>query len=524
MRIERDIDGTATAPAARFFRAAGRGRRRSWLAAVAALLTALAVPAEELAFPGAVGWAATTPGGRGGEVLRVTNLENNGPGSFRAALSHDGPRIIVFEVGGVIDLDRETLRLEQPFVTIAGQTAPSPGITLIRGGVDIATHDVVMRHIRIRPGEAGAARGTWGEDAVSTASAYNVIVDHCSLTWATDENLSASGPRFTGETPDDWRRGTSHTLTYSHNLIAEGLADSVHPKFEHSKGSLIHDNVSEILIYGNLYAHNYERNPQFKGGVYGAIVNNFIYNPGQRAVHYNLMALEWGEVPFETGKMTAVGNVMRAGDGITDRVPDARRPRRSRILRPRQRRGGPDRRAAAHVRALRHGRGTAHRGARAAGVVGGARRPACRGSRGVGAEKRWRAALGSRSARHPGARRHRGGPRPDHRQRDASRRLPASRDDPPRVQPRRLAPGNDDAEKPGSPRRQRRRPRHLSRPLFSTVGARHCGRPVRSRALSRSPAMAGSNGNCPGRHKILCESATLRDHPPTHSPIFMSNA
>lgn len=313
MRIERDIDGTATAPAARFFRAAGRGRRRSWLAAVAALLTALAVPAEELAFPGAVGWAATTPGGRGGEVLRVTNLENNGPGSFRAALSHDGPRIIVFEVGGVIDLDRETLRLEQPFVTIAGQTAPSPGITLIRGGVDIATHDVVMRHIRIRPGEAGAARGTWGEDAVSTASAYNVIVDHCSLTWATDENLSASGPRFTGETPDDWRRGTSHTLTYSHNLIAEGLADSVHPKFEHSKGSLIHDNVSEILIYGNLYAHNYERNPQFKGGVYGAIVNNFIYNPGQRAVHYNLMALEWGEVPFETGKMTAVGNVMRAG-------------------------------------------------------------------------------------------------------------------------------------------------------------------------------------------------------------------
>jgi hypothetical protein len=284
-------------------------------AALGILLSGGALPAEEqVAFPGAVGWAAATPGGRGGEILRVATLEADGPGSLRAALDRDGPRIIVFEVGGVIDLDRATLRIEQPYVTIAGQTAPSPGITVIRGGLDVATHDVVIQHLRIRPGEAGAAKGSdWGEDAVSTASAYNLIVDHCSLTWATDENLSASGPRFTGESPDDWRGGTSHRITYSHNIIAEGLADSTHPKFEHSKGSLIHDNVSEILIYGNLYAHNYERNPQFKGGVHGAIVNNFIFNPGQRAVHYNLMALEWGDIPFETGKMTAIGNVMRAG-------------------------------------------------------------------------------------------------------------------------------------------------------------------------------------------------------------------
>jgi pectate lyase len=277
---------------------------------------------EQPAFPGAVGWAASTPGGRGGEILRVTSLDGDGPGSLRAALDHDGPRIIVFEVGGVIDLDRATLRIERPYVTIAGQTAPSPGITVIRGGLDVATHDVIIQHMRIRPGEAGAAKGSdWGEDAVSTASARNLIVDHCSLTWATDENLSASGPRFTGKTPDDWRSGTSHRVTFSHNIIAEGLADSTHPKFEHSKGSLIHDNVSEILIYGNLYAHNYERNPQFKGGVHGVIVNNFIFNPGQRAVHYNLMALEWGDVPFEVGKMAAVGNVMRAGQST--RLPIA---------------------------------------------------------------------------------------------------------------------------------------------------------------------------------------------------------
>lgn len=266
------------------------------------------------AFPGAVGWAATTPGGRGGRILVVTNLKSSGAGSLRAAIEAAGPRIVVFEVGGVIDLRKQTLRVTEPFLTIAGQTAPSPGITIIRGGMDIASHDIVIRHIRIRPGEAGSAKSSdWGEDSISTAAARNVIVDHCSLTWATDENLSASGPRFTGKTPEEWRRGTSNRITFSHNIIAEGLADSTHPKFEHSKGSLIHDNASDILIYGNLYAHNYERSPMFKGGVHGLVVNNFIYNPGQRAIHYNLMALEWGSVEFQPGKMTVVGNVVRAG-------------------------------------------------------------------------------------------------------------------------------------------------------------------------------------------------------------------
>lgn len=277
-------------------------------------LSPIVVSAEDVrAFPGAMGWASTTPGGRGGAILRVTNLNSAGEGSLRAALEADGPRIVVFEVAGVIDLDRETIRIRNPHLTVAGQTAPSPGITLIRGGLDIATHDVIVQHLRIRPGQAGAEPGTWGEDAISTVAAYDIIIDHCSLSWATDENLSASGPRFTGESPAQWRQGTSHRITFSHNLIAEGLAHSTHPKFEHSKGSLIHDNVTELFIYGNLYAHNMERSPLFKGGVQGVIVNNFIYNPGTRAVHYNLMALEWGDVPFVAGKMSLVGNVLRAG-------------------------------------------------------------------------------------------------------------------------------------------------------------------------------------------------------------------
>jgi len=102
-------------------------------------------------------------------------------------------------------------------------------------------------------------------------------------------------------------------ITFSNNLIGESLAYSTHSKGEHSKGSLIHDNVTGLLIVGNLYAHNYERSPLFKGGVHGVIVNNLIYNPGPRAIHYNLAPEEWGTVPFEVGKMTVIGNVLRAG-------------------------------------------------------------------------------------------------------------------------------------------------------------------------------------------------------------------
>jgi hypothetical protein len=229
----------------------------------------------------------------------------------------------VFEVGGVIDLGRQAIRISEPFLSIAGQTAPYPGITLIRGGIDVATHDVVIRHIRVRPGEAGADKRSGVDfDAISTVGAHNVIVDHCSLTWATDENLSASGPRFVegGKTLEDFRKATSQRITFSHNLIAEGLAHSTHGKGEHSKGSLIHDHVGEILIIGNLYAHNYERSPMFKGDVRGHIVNNLIYNPGPRAVHYNLIPEEWVGHDYLPAEMTLVGNVMRAGPSTPDDV------------------------------------------------------------------------------------------------------------------------------------------------------------------------------------------------------------
>ena len=295
-------------------------RVRGLTCGLAALLIALAAApvlaadAPALAFPGAQGAAAHTPGGRGGKIVRVTTLAADGPGSFKEAVSGKGPRIVVFEVGGVIDLGMKELRISEPFLTIAGQTAPHPGVTIIKGGLTIATHDVVIRHLRIRPGDGGLPKRSGDIDAITTVrGAHDVIVDHCSLTWATDENLSASSTRFHGENEAEWMANASRRITYSNNIVSEGLADSIHAKGEHSKGSLIHDHVNEVLIVGNLYAHNYERSPLFKGGARGQVINNLIYNPGQRAIHYNLIAEEWMGHAYSKGEMVVRGNVMRAG-------------------------------------------------------------------------------------------------------------------------------------------------------------------------------------------------------------------
>ena len=294
----------------------------TYLAALLFAATAAPAAAAAPAFPGAVGVAAETPGGRGGRIIRVTTLAADGPGSLKAAIDAKGPRIVVFEVGGVIDMGRTQIDIKSPFLTIAGQTAPSPGITLIRTGIDLKTHDVVIRHIRVRAGVDGQGpESGWEPDALSTVAARNVIIDHCTFSWAIDENLSASGPRFKGNTPDEWRAGTSNRITFSYNLLSEGLARASHPKGEHSKGTLIHDNATDILIWRNVYAHNVERNPLLKGGVKAAVVNNLIYDPGRRAIHYNLMALEWAGQPYQTGELSAVGNVLRGGPSTAPGLP-----------------------------------------------------------------------------------------------------------------------------------------------------------------------------------------------------------
>ena len=263
-------------------------------------------------FYGVEGWANQTLGGSGGKIIRVTNLNSSGPGSFREAVTKTSPRIIVFEVGGTINLQGSSIQIKSPFVTIAGQTAPAPGIMFKNGGISISTHDVIIQHISIRPGAAGKSVG-WEPDALSTNGASFTIIDHCSTSWAVDENCSASGPRFEGDNLKDWQTNTSHNVTISNCIIAEGLSNATHTKVEHSKGTLIHDNATNVLIQKNLYAHNKSRNPLFKGGAQGVICNNFIYNPGSDAIMYALNSSEWiGHEPVY-GKMSIVGNYLQYG-------------------------------------------------------------------------------------------------------------------------------------------------------------------------------------------------------------------
>ena len=265
--------------------------------------------------PGVLGWAADTAGGRRGQILRVTTLSATGPGSITEVVQARGPRIVVFEVGGIIDLAGKSLTISEPFLTIAGQTAPAPGITLIRGQISVKrVHDVVIQHIRVRAGEAGhKKKGGYEVHGIDHDSAWNIIIDHCSLSWGTDENLSASGPRFEGATPDEWRSNTSHRVTFSNCILAEGLGNSTHGKGEHSKGTLIHDNATGILIVGNLYASNRDRNPLAKAGVQAVIVNNWIANPGRAAIHHGAVAKEWTPHEFIPSRLAVVGNVMEAG-------------------------------------------------------------------------------------------------------------------------------------------------------------------------------------------------------------------
>lgn len=236
-------------------------------------------------------------------VIKVTSLEGTGDGSLRDALWKDGPRIIVFEVGGVIDLGKKDLTIKNPQVIVAGQTAPAPGITLIRGGISVSASQVLLQHLAIRPGDAGEKKGSgYTPDGISTSRAvHDVWVDHCSLTWAVDENLSASGY---GAPEGEFTR----RVYFRDCLVAEGLNDSSHEKGPHSKGTLILDGTREVAIVRCLYAANVERNPLFKPETSGVVVNCLMSSVGQRSLHAGGIPADDSKVSL--AKVAAVGNVV----------------------------------------------------------------------------------------------------------------------------------------------------------------------------------------------------------------------
>jgi pectate lyase len=222
------------------------------------------------AFPGAEGFGATTPGGRGGKVIAVTNLSDDGPGSFRAACEAEGPRIVIFRVSGLITLTKK-LVIKNPYITIAGQTAPGDGVCLRNFTFVITTHDVVVRYLRSRLGDLT----TQEDDSITLAAgAKNVIVDHCSATWSIDEDLSLAGD--------------VSNITVQWCLIAEGLNRSKHSKGAHGYGSLSRAN-GPVTWHHNLWAHNASRNPRL-GDNYGRppypifdVRNNVIFDYGEIA-------------------------------------------------------------------------------------------------------------------------------------------------------------------------------------------------------------------------------------------------
>ncbi len=249
-------------------------------------------------------------GGVDGVVLRVTTLDAAGPGSLRSALEDGRPRLVVFDVGGVIDLRGQSLIVTNPHLTIAGQTAPDPGITIIRGGLTIATYDAVVEHMAVRLGDAGGP-----DDSLGARRAHDVLFDHCSATWAVDENLSVSGPADVDPSRDP--EATSHDVTLRSCLIAEGLMHANHPKGAHSMGTLIHDGVRNVVIEGCLYAHNNERNPRLKGGSTARIIGNVMYNWGSACVG---VGRRGNRRMLQPAEATLIGNVAIPGADTRDRA------------------------------------------------------------------------------------------------------------------------------------------------------------------------------------------------------------
>ncbi len=279
-----------------------------WIGLIAMLTpTAPLRPAAMPAFPGAEGFGADTPGGRGGKVYVVTTLDDHGRGSLREAVEAEGPRIVVFSISGDIEL-RGPLEIRNPWLTIAGQTAPGGGICLkghkmlLRG-----THDIVVRHLRVRPGDIAGK----GMDAISIGSfgagggVSNVVVDHCSASWASDETISVAGP--------------SRNVTVQWCILAECLSRSVHLEGEHSKGSIIGGQGEGISFHHNIYAHIGTRNPKAgsdhlppEPGVTIDFVNNVIYDWGPRA----------GYGAAQRVRLNYVCNWLRAGPSTAAKARD----------------------------------------------------------------------------------------------------------------------------------------------------------------------------------------------------------
>jgi len=271
------------------------------------------ISAKIPAFPGAEGAGMWSVGGRGGRVYEVTNLNDKGPGSLREAVEAEGPRIVVFRISGTIAL-KSFLVIRNPYITIAGQTAPGGGICLKDFGLQVAARHVIIRYIRCRPGDnVGIPM-----DSMSVmGGSYDVIIDHCSTSWGVDETLSVV--RYRGV---QWDR-----VTVQWCMIAESLNRSVSPKGAHGFGSLIRGGWgSRCTFHHNLYAHHSGRSPRPGNyiiwqidpiGLLFDFRNNVIYNWGGRHAGYNADGVNGTD---SVTQMNFVANYYKQGPSSYDSI------------------------------------------------------------------------------------------------------------------------------------------------------------------------------------------------------------
>lgn len=254
--------------------------------------------------PGLTSHGVTTPAGRGGAVHRVTNLAADGAGSLKACVDARGPRVCVFEVSGTIRLP-DDLTLRNPYLTIAGQTAPSPGITLRGAGILVKTSNVLIQHLHVRPGDGAGGEPAINRDGLKIsgpadqAPISNIVIDHCSFTWSTDEVASA------------WTQWNNVSLV--NNIFAEPLHDSIHPEGRHGFGVLLGPVNGNVTLAGNLMANIQSRNPMTAASR-AVIVNNVVYNWGNTAIDLQSHGL--------VTQNSVVGNVfLRGPDTSGDAAP-----------------------------------------------------------------------------------------------------------------------------------------------------------------------------------------------------------
>lgn len=277
-----------------------------WVGVMIALCSCTPNPIEKPtenkvpAFPEAEGGGMYTTGGRGGMVYHVTTLADdiNDNGSLRYILKLPGKKIVVFDISGTIHLQRE-LQVTEGSVTIAGQTAPGEGICIAGYPVVIKANNVIIRFLRFRMGDSNAVEG----DALTCTGKQDILIDHCSFSWSTDECVSCYG-------------NTNFTLQYC--FITESLRNSVHVKGNHGYGGIW--GGTNATFHHNLLAHHDSRNPRFDhsyvdNAAYGPLdyVNNVVYNWGGNSSY-------GGEGVGSARKINMVNNYYKYGPATSKKT------------------------------------------------------------------------------------------------------------------------------------------------------------------------------------------------------------